>query len=78
MHRGREHHLAVVDHLCAEVAVIFQGRIVEQGTPETLFRNAAHPYTRALLDAVPVVGSAHSAALSINRVLPEKAATSAT
>ena len=47
------HDLAVVDHLCAEVAVIFQGRIVEQGTPETLFRNAAHPYTRALLDAVP-------------------------
>ncbi len=47
------HDLAVVDHLCADVAVVFQGRIVEQGTPETLFRNAAHPYTRALLDAVP-------------------------
>ncbi len=47
------HDLAVVDHLCAEVAVIFQGRIVERGTPQTLFRNAAHPYTRALLDAVP-------------------------
>ena len=47
------HDLAVVDHLCAEVAVIFQGRIVEQGTPQTLFSNAAHPYTRALLDAVP-------------------------
>ena len=47
------HDLAVVDHLCAEVAVIFQGRIVEKGTPQTLFRNAAHPYTRALLDAVP-------------------------
>ena len=47
------HDLAVVDHLCAEVAVIFQGRIVEQGSPATLFRNAAHPYTRALLDAVP-------------------------
>ncbi len=47
------HDLAVVDHLCADVAVIFQGRIVEQGAPQTLFRNAAHPYTRALLDAVP-------------------------
>ena len=47
------HDLAVVDHLCAEVAVIFQGRIVEQGSPQTLFRGAAHPYTRALLDAVP-------------------------
>ncbi len=47
------HDLAVVNHLCDEVAVIYQGRIVEQGSPETLFRNAAHPYTRALLDAVP-------------------------
>ena len=47
------HDLAVVDHLCTEVAVMFQGRIVEQGTPQTLFQHAAHPYTRALLDAVP-------------------------
>ena len=47
------HDLAVVNHLCDEVAVIFQGRIVEQGTPQLLFNHAAHPYTRALLDAVP-------------------------
>jgi peptide/nickel transport system ATP-binding protein len=47
------HDLAVVNHLCEEVAVIYQGRIVEQGSPVTLFRQAAHPYTRALLDAVP-------------------------
>jgi peptide/nickel transport system ATP-binding protein len=47
------HDLAVVDHVCDEVAVIYQGRIVEQGSPVTLFREAAHPYTRALLSAVP-------------------------
>ena len=47
------HDLAVVNHLCAEVGVIYQGRIVEQGPPEILFQNAKHPYTQALLAAVP-------------------------
>jgi peptide/nickel transport system ATP-binding protein len=51
------HDLAVVDYLCDEVAVIYQGRIVEQGSPTTLFREAAHPYTRALLAAVPRVAT---------------------
>jgi peptide/nickel transport system ATP-binding protein len=47
------HDLAVVQHLCDDVAVLREGEIVEQGPPEQLFRDAKHPYTRALLDAVP-------------------------
>jgi len=47
------HDLAVVDLVCDEVIVLYQGRVVEQGTPAQLFQSAAHPYTRALMDAVP-------------------------
>jgi peptide/nickel transport system ATP-binding protein len=61
------HDLAVVDLVCDEVLVLYQGRVVEQGTPETLFTAAAHPYTRALMDAVPGAGSRAQAAASRSR-----------
>ncbi len=49
------HDLAVVNHLCDEVVVLYQGRIVERGAPAELFRNAQHPYTQSLVGAVPQV-----------------------
>jgi ABC-type oligopeptide transport system ATPase subunit len=49
------HDLAVVDHVCAEIAVMHHGRVVEQGTPAKLFGGAAHAYTRKLIDAMPRV-----------------------
>ena len=48
------HDLSVVRSLTQSVAVMYKGRIVEQGPTEALFSNPAHPYTRALLDAIPV------------------------
>jgi oligopeptide transport system ATP-binding protein len=47
------HNLAVVRHLCDEIAVLCKGRLVEQGSREAIFNNPREPYTRALLAAVP-------------------------
>jgi len=49
------HNIAVVDYLAHDVAVMYQGRIVEQGTAEQVLRSPAHPYTRELLSAVPAL-----------------------
>src|SRR5581483_11274461 len=47
------HNLAVVRYVSDRVAVMKQGEIVESGLSETVFASPQHPYTRALLDAVP-------------------------
>lgn len=49
------HDLSVVRSLTDRVAVMFNGRVVEQAPTETIFTDARHPYTRSLLDAIPVL-----------------------
>ncbi len=49
------HNLAVVEYLAHEVAVMYLGRIVERGTVEEVLGDPKHPYTQALLSAVPVI-----------------------
>jgi ABC-type oligopeptide transport system ATPase subunit len=48
------HDLRLVRHICSRVAVMYLGRIVEMGATERLFEAPAHPYTRALLSAIPM------------------------
>ncbi|MGH8763408.1 MAG: oligopeptide/dipeptide ABC transporter ATP-binding protein, partial [Nitrosospira sp.] len=49
------HNIAVVEYIADEVAVMYLGRIVEQGRVDEVLDHPRHPYTQALLSAVPVI-----------------------
>ena len=54
------HNIAVVDYLAHDVAVMYLGRVVERGSADEVLRTPRHPYTKALLAAVPRVDGARS------------------
>jgi oligopeptide/dipeptide ABC transporter ATP-binding protein len=51
------HNLGIVAKMCDKMAVMYAGKIVEQGSVRDLFRSSKHPYTRALLGSMPKLGS---------------------
>ncbi len=66
------HNLGVIAEMAEEVIVMYMGRIVERADIRTLFRDARHPYTQALLRSIPKVGRKSRARLqSIEGMVPD-------
>ena len=55
------HDLSLMRNFCSRIAVMFKGELVEQGRPSQVFASPTHPYTRALIAAIPVVTDAEEA-----------------
>jgi peptide/nickel transport system ATP-binding protein len=69
------HNLAVVDYIADRIAVMCAGRIVEMADRATLFRDPVHPYTQALLAAVPTPDPSHR--LDFDRLMEDRASNPA-
>jgi oligopeptide/dipeptide ABC transporter ATP-binding protein len=64
------HNLGVVAQICSHVAVMYAGNVVETGRVRAIFRDPRHPYTRALLEALPSAGAARGALRSLAGQVP--------
>jgi peptide/nickel transport system ATP-binding protein len=69
------HDLAVIRHLSTRVAIMYLGKIVEQAETGALFSAPQHPYTRALLAAIPGFTSSHEPVTIIQEELPSSVAS---
>jgi oligopeptide/dipeptide ABC transporter ATP-binding protein len=64
------HDLSVINHISDRVAVMYLGKIVENGPTDTLFDNPQHPYTRGLLDSIPTIEGPNKKRSSIEGEIP--------
>jgi peptide/nickel transport system ATP-binding protein len=67
------HNIAVVDYLAHDVAVMYLGRVVERGTAEEVLRQPRHPYTQALLSAVPRIDGLGAGVVKLAGDMPSPA-----
>lgn len=68
------HNLSVVEHICRRIGVMYLGRIVELAPAEALYAAPLHPYTQALISAIPTIGAAKQAPLLLTGDLPSPTA----
>jgi oligopeptide/dipeptide ABC transporter ATP-binding protein len=68
------HNLGIVAKMCDQVAVMYAGRLVESGPVRRIFNEAAHPYTRALLESIPRLTDNHQRLTAIEGQPPDLAA----
>ena len=68
------HNLGIVAKMCGHVAVMYAGRIIEQGPVRRIFRSPAHPYTCALIESIPRLGDNHQRLTAIDGQPPDLAA----
>ncbi|MBN1959084.1 MAG: ATP-binding cassette domain-containing protein [Desulfuromonadales bacterium] len=64
------HDLAVIEHVSDRIAVMYLGRIVELTSAEELYRNPRHPYTEALMNAVPTPDPSHPRPVALKGEIP--------
>ena len=64
------HDLGIIAEICDEVAVMYLGRIVEQGSVRDIFHNPLHPYTRRLMAATPQIGQRSARLQTIDGTVP--------
>ena len=62
------HDLGLVAEMCDQVAVMYCGRMIEKSSIQEIFNHPLHPYTRALLDAIPVLDKHHTGARRLQAI----------